>query len=141
MTVYRYRAIGADGLDIAPSIYCQSSTDGNIIRHQIMLKSGAASPIAWFAEQIGPDPAGGNTTPYPSVEDVARLGFGCADGTTAFILIPAPVASIFMTDQETVDPTQIAGIIGAMTASGVGPSGSPVVAYRFGTRRHLTISR
>lgn len=66
---------------------------------------------------------------YPSVTQQAVLTFLCADGTIAKVALPAPKLSIFLSDGQTVDATQIAGIIAACIASLLSNSGSPAVSF------------
>ena len=72
---------------------------------------------------------------YPSVADAAILTFQDAGGNLADITLPAPVSSIFLADQVTVDSTMIAAIIAAVVGTVVTASGGLVTAYVAGTRQ------
>lgn len=73
-----------------------------------------------------PAPAVGQ---YQGNQPMAQLSFLCADATIATLLLPAPKVSIFMADQETIDPTNalVLAIVAAVTAAGglVSTTGSP----------------
>lgn len=69
---------------------------------------------------------------YPSVLQQAVLTFECGDGTIAKVALPAPKASIFLSDGQTVDATQIAGIIAACQAALISNTGSLAVTYLSG---------
>jgi len=71
---------------------------------------------------------------FPDVSDVAWLTFTKASGELVKVAIPAPLASIFLADGETVDPTQVAALITAVIANVVDASGNAVTAYVSGLR-------
>lgn len=75
-----------------------------------------------------------NSATFVSALDQARLVFGCADGTAASLVIPAPAALMFLADDETVNPVAILTLIAAATGVVVSATGSPVVSFRSGTR-------
>lgn len=85
-----------------------------------------------------------NTTPVPStgtyqrVADCASLMFTSASGDKCVLQLPSPKSTIFMADQQTVDPAQIttlvADCIGVLTTN----SGDPVTAFVGGYRRPTT---
>lgn len=71
---------------------------------------------------------------YAGVTDRAELLFSTAAGGYYKVQVPAPVASLFLADQETVDPTAAATIITEAIASVVTPDGTALTAYVAGTR-------
>lgn len=77
-----------------------------------------------------PFPPGGT---YRTVGDAALLTF--TDGTNLVnITLPAPLAAIFLADQETVDITQIGAIIAAVVGTVQTASGGVVTGYVAGLR-------
>lgn len=83
---------------------------------------------------VNPAPAPVNAT-YNSVNDYAQLVFATGAGNLVYVTLPCPVSSIFMADQETVDPVAIATIIAAVTGTVIDGSGSPVASFIGGYRR------
>ena len=72
-----------------------------------------------------PAPATGD---YQSVRDKAHLVY--TDGTDLVAVdLPAPVAALFLADQETVDPADPTGVLAALAAILTTASGSPVTAF------------
>lgn len=72
---------------------------------------------------------------YTSVNDYATLVFTTAAGNLVYITLPAPQSSIFMADQETVDPVAIATIIAAVVGTVLDGTGTVVTAFVGGYRR------
>jgi hypothetical protein len=71
---------------------------------------------------------------YRTVGDAAVLTF--TDGTDLVdITLPAPLSSIFLADQATVDITQIGAMIAAVVGTVRTSSGGLVTAYVAGLRR------
>lgn len=77
-------------------------------------------------------------TVFRSVADAALLTFQDAGGNLVNVTLPAPLSSIFMADEVTVDPAQIAAIIGAVVGVVVTASGGTVTAYVGGIRAART---
>lgn len=77
---------------------------------------------------------------YQSVEDFAALLYADAGGSIVQITLPAPKASIFMADGETVDPanTDVAGITATVVGVVITPAGNPVTNFVGGTRQKQT---
>jgi len=81
-----------------------------------------------------------NTTPAPvaaalqSVLDAAMLTFSTTSSSLVTVTLPAPIASIFFADGETVDPAQIAAIIAAVVGTVQTVGGSTATAFVSGTR-------
>jgi hypothetical protein len=76
-----------------------------------------------------------STGAYQRVVDVAMLTFTDGTGDLTRIQLPAPNASVFLADGETVDITAIGGIIGAVVGAAITPGGGVVTAYVGGTRQ------
>ena len=72
---------------------------------------------------------------YNSVNDYATLVYATAAGNLVYVTLPAPVAAVFLSDQETVDPVAIATITAAVIATVIDASASPVTAFVGGYRR------
>jgi hypothetical protein len=70
---------------------------------------------------------------YPFASQVAYLSFTDAGGLGARLAVPAPLASIFLADGATVDPSQVAAIIAAATTEIVTSSGALVTTFRGGS--------
>lgn len=85
-----------------------------------------------------------NTTPLPTaatfqrVVDSAELTFTDGSGNLTRLQLPAPKASIFLADNETVDITAIGGIIAAVVGTVVTPAGGTVTSYVAGVRQPTT---
>jgi hypothetical protein len=73
---------------------------------------------------------------YPLVQDCAQLLLATVPGTTIKLIIPAPLASIFASDGNTVDPTNldVLDIVTAATGHITDSAGNPVTAYQSGVR-------
>jgi hypothetical protein len=71
---------------------------------------------------------------YQDVADEADLWYTTSGGTIVQITLPAPKASVFLADQETVDATQVAGITATAIGVVVDPGGNAVVAFLGGRR-------
>lgn len=86
------------------------------------------------ATVVNPAPAPINAT-YNSVNDYASLVFTTAAGNLVYVTLPCPVSTIFLADQETVDPVAIATIIAAVVGTVIDGSGAVVTAFVGGFRR------
>lgn len=75
---------------------------------------------------------------FQVVSDCAALMFQDAAGNKTRLQLVAPQSGIFMADQETVDPTQIAAIIAAVVGTVMTAAGGVVTAYVGGTRQPTT---
>jgi hypothetical protein len=71
---------------------------------------------------------------YPSALDTAVLKFTTASPSTVILTIPAPVAALFLADQETVDPADPTGVIAAAKACLSDILGSLAATYVSGVR-------
>lgn len=79
-----------------------------------------------------PAPPGGV---YRTVGDAAILTYQDAGGDLVDITLPAPLASVFLADGQTVDSAAIAAVSAAVIGTVVTGAGNPVTAYVAGTRR------
>jgi len=85
-----------------------------------------------------------NSTPVPtssqyqSVGDCAALLFNSSSGDKTYLQLPAPKQSIFMADQQTVDPSQITSLVAACVGNLVTASGDLTTAFVGGIRRPTT---
>jgi len=75
-----------------------------------------------------PAPAGGQ---YQGVQQRAALSFICGDATIAVLIVPCPAVSIFLADQQTVDPAnlQVIALVAACIGSLTSSTGSAAVAF------------
>lgn len=79
-----------------------------------------------------------STSPFPSVVDSAVLSFSTAVGSLVGVLVPAFKESLYLADNQTVDPAQplvIALIAASLALPIVDNSGNPVLAYVGGIRQ------
>lgn len=111
----------------------RTGTTGCPIQAQVIGVSSALPLQDWEGaiDQHSPTPVAGTYF----IGDWAYLTYACADGTSAQIAVPAPLASIFMADGRTVDPTAIAALNAAAIGTLVGYSGSAANAYLSGYRK------
>jgi hypothetical protein len=72
---------------------------------------------------------------YPVVSDYAVLVYADANGNKIYITLPAPQASVFLADGETVDPAAIATLSGDVIGLIVTNANMPVVTFIGGFRR------
>lgn len=72
---------------------------------------------------------------YPSVRDSAKLLFVTGAGNAVSLTVPAPVASLFLADGQTVDPAAAATIITDALAALTDEAGNAVVAFQGGFRQ------
>jgi hypothetical protein len=102
------------------------------IETQLLIKSNAAtlnSTEGTLTVNV-PSPF---TNVYQTVGDAAVLTF--TDGTNlGTVTLPAPLSSIFLADQETVDITQIGAIIAAVVGTARTAGGGLITAYVAGIR-------
>lgn len=122
--------IDSGGLTTITLILANPSAAG--IQGALLAKSNAD----YLDEWEGPLNINGSPAPvfadYPAVTQSAVLTFLCGDGSVAKVALPAPQISIFLADGQTVDATQIAGIIAACTGNLVSNTGSAAVSYLSG---------
>ncbi len=71
---------------------------------------------------------------YNAVQDEADLWFLTTASTIVQITVVAPISSLFMADQETVDPTSVAGLLATAIGLVVDPAGNAVVSFVGGRR-------
>ena len=71
---------------------------------------------------------------YENVEDKASVVFKALDGSTHKYQLPAPVAAIFESDEETVDPADPTGVITAFLNGAFAYTGSPLTTFVSGRR-------
>jgi hypothetical protein len=71
---------------------------------------------------------------YQTIYDVAQLTFTTAAGSLVTYNVYAPVSSLFLADQETVDPVAAAALITAALATLEDSAGNAVSAYISGIR-------
>lgn len=72
---------------------------------------------------------------FQNVADVAILTYTTAGGNLVDITLPAPLASIFLADQVTVDVTKITALNTAVIGTVTDAGGNVVTAYVGGTRQ------
>lgn len=104
---------------------------------QADLKALSLADQIYFWEgdfDVNPSPAP-TTGTYQSVADYAVLIFATAGGDLIYLTLVAPSSSVFLADQETVDPTAIAVLIGDCIGNLQNRNGDAAASYVGGFRR------
>lgn len=91
-----------------------------------------AGPAGFDVLAITPQAIAGTAATYENVEDKAQLVFKAADGSTHRYQIPAPVSSLFLADQETVNSAN--ALITAFTTNAQSAQGSALTTFVGGKR-------
>lgn len=134
MPTQRMTTVWADAGGRTTTNLLTTSAGAAAVQAAIAAKSNAAILLDWEGPlNVNPSPAP-VTASLPDVGDLAVLTFTTAAGSYVKVVIPAPQASIFLADGETVDITQITAIISAVIANTVTTAGVPVTAYVGGIR-------
>lgn len=107
----------------------RTGTGAAAVLSAILGASNADFTTHWESpETTNPAPAPVAAT-YQPLQPMAQLLYLCADNTVASVLVPAPRLSVFLADQETINPAApaVAAITAAAVAAGglVSASGSP----------------
>lgn len=76
--------------------------------------------------------------PFPDVIDSAKLVFADGSGNEASLTLPAPISSIFLADETTVDASAIADVITSATTYLVNSAGNTVTTFVGGFRTTST---
>jgi hypothetical protein len=104
----------------------------------VMSSVGAVSNADWLRWFEGdendqtPAPPGGT---YLPVGDYAELQYLAPDGSILYLTIPAPLSTIFLADQETVDATAVASLTAQVTGCLVTSTNTMVTSFLGGVRR------
>lgn len=115
----------ADGADLTPFGAAVNNTSNAI-------------PAQTVAGTIQTTTATPSTSPFPNVVDSAVLSFSTSTGTLVGLLVPAFKESLYLADNQTVDPAQpliIALVAAALALPLVDSSGNAVTAYVGGIRQ------
>ena len=129
--------LDANGFSVIKAL--RTNATASVIAAALQAVSNSGQLQYWESPPVTPaNPA--TAAIYQSNKDQAVLFFQCADATLAQLEIPAPLASIFMADADTVDPANalVILLIAACLAPGaelLSASGSPAVAYTGGRRQ------
>jgi len=128
----------------------QDGRDATAVLNVALEGCSNAAPIravGLAGDELAPD-SYGTTGVYSTIEDRVEFTFLSADGTLHKIGVPAPKASIFYTDGDTVDPTNAnvvavknAVLIPLTTANISDRNGRGFTAYVAGTRRRSPLQR
>lgn len=138
--------VGRGGVNMASRLYA-IWLDFNGVTRQTVLNSTASAAAVLTALQAKSEAEVLNyvesalSTPigvaaaaqYQSVKSAATLLFQTGAGTIVRVTIPAPAVGIFLADQQTVDPAQVAAIIAAAVGTLTDISGNVVTSYLGGT--------
>lgn len=106
----------------------KSTGSSAAIETALQAKSNAATQIDW-AGTLGTPIGVAAVGQYQAANQSATLLFATATGTQLRLTLPAPLLSIFLADQRTVDATQIVALIAACI--GVLSDGAGNVATAF----------
>jgi hypothetical protein len=110
----------------------RTSTNALLILPQILAQSNADRDVFWeAAENSNATPAPVAAT-YQPANTAALLTFICADNTLARVRVPAPKLTLFLADQQTVDPASAAAIVATCIGVLVSSSGSLATAFAGG---------
>lgn len=111
----------------------RTGTGAGPLQSAILAASNADFVTFWESAETTNGAPTPTAATYQPAQPYAQLSYLCADNTIATVLIPAPRLSIFLADQETVNPASpsIVALNGAAIAVGglVGASGSPAVSF------------
>jgi len=110
----------------------RTATGASTILTDLLALTNADQLNTWEGDLTvngSPAPPGGV---YSGLQQVANLVFACADGTTAQIRLPAPLASIMLADGVTVDATMIATLIADCIGNLESPTGSLATGFLSG---------
>lgn len=121
--------IDANGYTVASNI--RSSTGASTLLTALLACSNTDVLAQWegdFVPNPSPSPVAGS---YQPGSYRAALVFGCADGTIATLLVPAPKTAIFKADGETVDPANadVVSLVALAVGTLEGNSGSLATAF------------
>lgn len=133
MPTQRMSVVWADASGRTRTSFLTTSAGGSAVRAELVAVSNADWLQTWEGDldaQV-PAPAGGV---YADVADTATLLFQTAAGAIVKVTLPAPDASIFLADGETVDPGEITALISQVLASAVTADGTALDSYVGGTR-------
>jgi hypothetical protein len=99
-----------------------------------------AFPVSFLATQLLSGVSGGGAGGIP-VTTAARLWFATAAGGKLSLLVPSVDASVFLADNETVNPssTLVSLLSAQMISEGCDAIGNAVTAYISGTRVTLRL--
>lgn len=102
---------------------------------QAALQAKSNGVVSVWAEGPPNFPGGAATDAlYPSVQDLAVLSYATGFTSRLQLLLPAPVASIFLADGITVDSSKITAITNAAIATLRTSGGVAVTAFSAGVR-------
>lgn len=110
---------------------------GNASLSTVVTDLGAKSvgAILYNTESADLSPTQSDTGgPYDDVVEVATLLFHDASGYIIKVILPMPAASIFLSDNVTVDESQITSIKSAVIGTVLSAGGLPATGYRAGYR-------
>lgn len=103
------------------------------IQTDMLAKSNAGVAFEWEGAQSG-SAGSPSVATYQTTRDAAVLVFQTSTCEQVKLLLPAPKSSIFMTDQETVDPAQVTTLIADCLGVLCTPAGTVVTEYIAGYR-------
>jgi hypothetical protein len=112
-------------------------TDAAILTDGIVATSlgSNADWITWWGSAATTQTPAPVAATYRRVADVAALVFQDAGGNLTTVIIPAPKSTLFMADQETVDPADPTGAIANFAAILTTGSGAAAPTFVAGYRR------
>lgn len=105
------------------------------VQSALALKSAAVVVQDWEGTfVINPSPTPLNVA-FNSVEDAAILIYATVTTAQIRVTLPAPLASIFFSDGETVDEAQVAAITAAVVGTVTNSQGDVATAFVAGYRQ------
>lgn len=121
-----------------------AATDAHDILTALQALTNATLYNAKGAYNTAPGPhTYGTTAEYETIEDKAMMVFQTDTGAIHRYLVPAPKSAIFLTDKETVDPTNglVTTYVTAMLAAAVSRDGTAMNAFIGGVRLRKKLQR
>lgn len=115
--------------------YVRTSAGSAAIIAGLVALSYADVQRSWEGDVVVNGSPAPSTGDYQNVADYAVLVYSTGSGTLVYLTLIAPQSSIFMADQETVDPAALAALNADVIGSLEDGSGNIVTAYVGGFRR------
>lgn len=115
--------------------YVRTAAGASTIVADMVALSHADVQRSWEGNVVVNGSPAPSTGDYQNVADYATLVFATAAPSLVYLTLVAPLSTIFLADQETVDPVAIATLITDVTGSLEDGAGNVVTAYVGGFRR------
>lgn len=136
MSIYQYELVSTDGSVQEVTSWYQSGQNTSIISALAGCQK-AGQLEATVSEQVNMTPIG-PTIGFP-VLTAARLTYVTSNGNRCYLLIPGVDPTIFLSDGETVDPSNsaVAALSTAVITNGVSQAGDAITQFVGGCKVRL----